>query len=102
MKKCDGCGSLNTGVVDSREEAYAYVRRRRKCNNCGSRWTTYEVTEEVYMTLRNFSKALSKIEQARREIASAEDAIRETLPPGVHLQVLESGAVQLFGGTRTA
>lgn len=42
--RCPKCGSNDTRVVDSREAPDA-VRRRRKCEACGDRFTTYERVE---------------------------------------------------------
>lgn len=44
--KCPFCGNADTQVVDSRtsEEGDA-IRRRRQCNACGKRFTTYERAE---------------------------------------------------------
>ncbi|MEA2056622.1 MAG: transcriptional regulator NrdR [Patescibacteria group bacterium] len=44
--KCPYCFSDNTSVIDSRgsEEGEA-IRRRRDCNQCGRRFTTYERVE---------------------------------------------------------
>ena len=44
--KCPFCGNADTQVVDSRtsEEGDA-IRRRRQCNSCGKRFTTYERAE---------------------------------------------------------
>jgi transcriptional repressor NrdR len=46
--KCPYCGNPDTKVVDSRptEEGSA-IRRRRECESCGRRFTTYETVEEV-------------------------------------------------------
>jgi len=42
--KCPFCGDTNTKVLDSRlcKEDTA-IRRRRECNKCGHRFTTYEI-----------------------------------------------------------
>lgn len=42
--RCPKCGSGETRVVDSRDATNA-VRRRRLCENCGNRFTTYERVE---------------------------------------------------------
>lgn len=43
---CPFCGAADTKVVDSRLAMDgAQVRRRRECNACGERFTTYEVVE---------------------------------------------------------
>ncbi|WP_250230070.1 transcriptional regulator NrdR [Anaeropeptidivorans aminofermentans] len=41
--KCPFCGSIDSKVVDSRamEDGKA-IRRRRQCESCGERFTTYE------------------------------------------------------------
>ncbi|MDD6920689.1 MAG: transcriptional regulator NrdR [Eubacteriales bacterium] len=48
--KCSVCGDRNTKVIDSRpiDEDRA-VRRRRVCEQCGHRFTTYEKQEEVVL-----------------------------------------------------
>ncbi len=41
--RCPFCGSNNTDVVDSREvEDRNSIRRRRECERCSKRFTTYE------------------------------------------------------------
>ncbi|MBW1991234.1 MAG: transcriptional repressor NrdR [Deltaproteobacteria bacterium] len=46
--RCPYCHSSNNKVIDSRpsREANA-IRRRRECQNCGRRFTTYEQVEET-------------------------------------------------------
>lgn len=46
--KCPFCETNDTKVINSRptEEGHA-IRRRRECDNCGKRFTTYEKVEEV-------------------------------------------------------
>ena len=41
--KCPYCGHLENKVVDSRlNKDYTITRRRRSCDECGQRFTTYE------------------------------------------------------------
>jgi transcriptional repressor NrdR len=41
--KCPFCGALDTQVIDSRvNEDGTSIRRRRKCQSCQKRFTTYE------------------------------------------------------------
>ena len=46
--KCLFCDNSDTRVIDSRptEEGYA-IRRRRECDRCAKRFTTYEKVEEI-------------------------------------------------------
>ena len=48
--KCPFCESPDTKVIDSRptEEGHA-IRRRRGCDKCGKRFTTYEKVEETIL-----------------------------------------------------
>lgn len=45
--RCPFCENVDTKVIDSRptEEGHA-IRRRRGCDRCGKRFTTYEKVEE--------------------------------------------------------
>lgn len=46
--KCPYCGDDNTRVIDSRPaEDNNSIRRRRQCDVCGKRFTTYEKVETV-------------------------------------------------------
>ena len=46
--RCPFCQHTDTKVTDSRTtDDSNSIRRRRECNHCGRRFTTYEVVEEV-------------------------------------------------------
>ncbi len=48
---CPYCGSESTSVVDTRDAGDA-VRRRRNCEGCGNRFTTYERAETNVTVLK--------------------------------------------------
>lgn len=50
LMKCPYCENEDTKVIDSRhtEEGHA-IRRRRECDVCGKRFTTYEKVEEMVL-----------------------------------------------------
>ncbi|MEO8348021.1 MAG: transcriptional regulator NrdR [Acidobacteriota bacterium] len=52
--KCPFCGGSDDRVVDSRESREGEViRRRRECESCGRRFTSYETIEEIpYMVVK--------------------------------------------------
>lgn len=52
--KCPFCSHLQDKVVDSREAKVGdTVRRRRECEKCGRRFTTYERIDEIpYMVIK--------------------------------------------------
>lgn len=104
-KKADGmncpfCGLADTRVVDSREtDSKDAIRRRRECNACGQRFTTYEKIEEIPITvskrdgstelfhpdklLRGLMRACTKrnvpLEQLEQIVADIERQLREEL-----------------------
>ncbi len=46
--KCPYCGKDNTKVIDSRPaDDNSSIRRRRSCDKCGRRFTTYEKVETI-------------------------------------------------------
>ncbi|MDO5061821.1 MAG: transcriptional regulator NrdR [Peptostreptococcaceae bacterium] len=46
--KCQYCGSTDSKVIDSRQaEEGNSIRRRRECESCGKRFTTYERIEQM-------------------------------------------------------
>ena len=50
--RCRWCGSSDTKVVDSRpSEEGAAIRRRRECDTCGRRFTTFERAEPISLTV---------------------------------------------------
>ena len=52
--KCPFCGYVEDKVVDSREAKVGdTIRRRRQCEKCGRRFTTYERIDEIpYMVIK--------------------------------------------------
>ena len=46
--KCPFCSNLDTRVIDSRPaDDNSSIRRRRECDDCGKRFTTYEKVETI-------------------------------------------------------
>lgn len=46
--RCPKCGYNKSSVVDSRQaEEGTTIRRRRECEKCGNRFTTFERLEEL-------------------------------------------------------
>ena len=48
VMKCPFCGLDNSRVIDSRPaDDNTSIRRRRVCDSCGKRFTTYEKVETI-------------------------------------------------------
>ncbi len=70
---CPFCSTEDTAVIDSRKNSEGTsVRRRRKCPNCNSRFTTYEKTEiELIVKKRSGNLEEFQIEKLEKGIESA-------------------------------
>ncbi|MCC2164157.1 transcriptional regulator NrdR [Brotaphodocola catenula] len=67
--KCPFCGAADTKVIDSRPaDDNSSIRRRRQCETCGKRFTTYEKLET--MPLMVIKKDRSREEYDRSKIES--------------------------------
>ena len=56
--RCPYCGDQESKVVDSRHSEDNAIRRRRECMRCQRRFTTYEIVEDLPITVvkRNGSR----------------------------------------------
>lgn len=94
--KCPVCSTNDTKVIDSRKtEDQTSIRRRRQCETCGKRFTTFEViersplsvvkkdgTREPYSRekiLSGILRACHKRAISREEIENLVDGIENTL-----------------------
>ncbi len=92
--KCPVCGEIDTSVVDSRSiKDDTEIRRRRQCNACAHRFTTYEHVERILPVvikkdgrrepwsrekiLNGLSKACEKRPISVQEIERLADAIAD-------------------------
>jgi transcriptional repressor NrdR len=64
--RCPYCGHTKNRVVDSRtsREGRA-VRRRRQCQRCGERFTTYEVVEERPLSVKKRDGSVEPYERTK-------------------------------------
>jgi len=61
---CPYCKNAETKVVDKRDSSNTTTRRRRECESCGKRFTTYERVENISL---NVVKRAGKVEEFDRE-----------------------------------
>ena len=66
--RCPFCGDDNTRVIDSRpaDENQA-IRRRRQCDECGKRFTTYEKVETIPLIVIKRDKNRETYDRAKIE-----------------------------------
>ncbi|MBO6162335.1 MAG: transcriptional repressor NrdR [Eubacterium sp.] len=66
--KCPFCGDDNTRVIDSRPaEDNSSIRRRRQCDVCGKRFTTYEKVETVPLMIVKKDKTRETYDRSKLE-----------------------------------
>ena len=66
--KCPYCGKTDTRVIDSRPvEDYSSIRRRRCCDECGKRFTTYEKVETIPLIVIKKDNTREQYERAKIE-----------------------------------
>ena len=66
--KCPFCGEENTKVIDSRPaDDNSSIRRRRKCEKCGKRFTTYEKFETIQLVIIKTDEARDPYESYKIE-----------------------------------
>lgn len=64
--KCPFCSSENTRVIDSRPaDDNNSIRRRRMCDECGKRFTTYEKIEDMPLIVRKRSGRTELFDKAK-------------------------------------
>lgn len=66
--KCPFCGNGDTRVIDSRPaEDNNSIRRRRVCDECGKRFTTYEKVETIPLIIIKKDKNREAYDRAKLE-----------------------------------
>ena len=106
LVKCPACGNPDTRVIDSREaEDGDSIRRRRVCDRCEERFTTFERSESARIQV--LKRDGSRQEFDRRKLASAiEKAASKALLPDeidrliddLEASVKQSGASEIPSG----
>ncbi len=84
--RCPSCGCEESKVIDSRpSDNYTAIRRRRQCEACGFRFTTYERREEQPLVVikRNGAKEPFDREKLMRGL------IRATVKRGIDVNRLD-------------
>ena len=80
--KCPFCGNADTKVIDSRAmEENTVIRRRRFCDDCGERFTTFERLDIVPLTIikRNGEREAFNSEKILNSILHSCDKRKVTL-----------------------
>lgn len=92
--KCPFCGNIETQVKDSRiSDDGESIRRRRYCNACDSRFTTFERVQlrEIVVLKKNGDKKIFDPEKLKRSI---EMAVRKRNVSGFQVEKMVNNIVR--------
>jgi transcriptional repressor NrdR len=91
--KCPFCGYHSSKVIETRENDDAVIRRRRECDRCKKRFTTYERVEQITINVLKRDGRIEEFdpEKIRRGVLKAvkkrpitESQIQEMIDDIVH------------------
>ena len=99
--RCPRCGERETRVIDSRDLDEASIRRRRECETCGTRFTTYERIEAPRLVV--IKRDGSRQEFDREKLASGlrKALTRRPLPEDAAEQAADQIEAQVRAGGAT-
>lgn len=83
--KCPECGCEESKVIDSRPTDNK-VRRRRECISCGTRFTTYEIIEEIPLMVIKKDHTIEPFDREKL----VERICRATVKRPVQLETIEN------------
>lgn len=83
--RCPECGCEESKVIDSRPTENK-VRRRRECIQCGTRFTTYEIIEEIPLMVIKKDHTIEPFDRGKL----VDRLCRATVKRPVSLEVIEN------------
>ena len=95
--KCPYCGSEETRVTDSRpvEESNS-IRRRRQCDSCGKRFTTYEKIETIPMVVIKMDHTRQQYDRAKIEAGVMRACYKRPIPVDEIKKMIDRVETELY------
>jgi transcriptional repressor NrdR len=94
--RCPACGERDTRVVDSRDlDDSATIRRRRECNACATRFTTYERVEAARLVVVKRDGTRQEWDRAKLASGLRKALTRRPVPDGAAEQAADEIEAQL-------
>jgi transcriptional repressor NrdR len=88
--RCPQCGERDTRVVDSRDlDESATIRRRRECNACATRFTTYERMEAARLVVIKRDGTRQEFDRDRLVTGLRKALTRRPVPDGAAEQAAD-------------
>lgn len=80
--KCPFCNAIDTKVIDSRPaDDNSSIRRRRQCESCGKRFTTYEKLETIPLMVIKKDNSREVYDRAKIEAGVVQSCHKRPISP---------------------
>lgn len=95
--RCPYCGSEDTRVTDSRpvEESNS-IRRRRQCDSCGKRFTTYEKIETIPLAVIKKDNTRQQYDRSKIEAGVMRACYKRPIPVDDIKKMVDQVETDLF------
>ena len=95
--KCPFCSSENTRVIDSRPaEDKSSIRRRRSCDECGKRFTTYEKVETIPLIVIKKDNNREQYQRSKIENGVLSACYKRPVPADQIQKTIEAIELEIF------
>ena len=95
--KCPYCGNPDTRVIDARPaEDGSSIRRRRSCDTCGKRFTTYEKVETIPLIVIKKDNNREQYDRGKIEKGILQACYKRPVPAEVIRKTVEQIETEIF------
>ena len=95
--KCPFCGSDNTRVIDSRPaDDNTSIRRRRLCDDCGKRFTTYEKVETIPLIVIKKDNIREQFDRSKIEAGVLRACHKRPIPTAQITKMIDEVETAIF------
>ncbi len=95
--KCPFCNQDNTRVVDSRPaDDNCSIRRRRMCDECGKRFTTYEKVETIPLIVIKKDRSREEYDRSKIEAGVLRACYKRPIPVQKINELVDEVETELF------
>ncbi len=95
--KCPFCSQDNTRVVDSRPaDDNSSIRRRRLCDACGKRFTTYEKVELIPLVVIKKDRTREEYDRAKIQAGVMRACYKRPVPIEKIREMIDSVETEIF------
>ena len=95
--KCPYCGLDNTRVIDSRPaDDNTSIRRRRICDSCGKRFTTYEKVETIPLVVIKKDRGREQYDRRKIEAGIMRACYKRPVPAQKISDAIEDVEKEIF------